>query len=245
MALNETEIARQAGAERTMGCFVNFGADWLGPGRVLYGGRGEVWLGEVDGAPRERTRQMQRLLQIFEPDAVLTDNIWGVLWAKLAYASMLFATSLNNDGMAGNFGDPAREAVFVKLGQEVLAVAHARQIKPDAFASFDPAAFEPGAAPGSARRWLDLLAERRRHAGKTHSGFWRDLAVRKRRTEVDVLLGVVVELGQTCAVPTSALAVLVGLVHDIEDGRRELSMDTFNVLRTACEPPSRPTCAVQ
>lgn len=243
--LNETEIARQAGAERTMGCFVNFGADWLGPGRVLYGGRGEVWVGEIDGAPRDRTRQMRRLLQVFEPDAVLTDNIWGVLWAKLAYASMLFASALNNDGMAGNFGDPEREAVFVRLGQEVLAVAHARQIEPVAFTSFDPAAFEPGAAPGSARRWLDLLAERRRHAGKTHSGFWRDLAVRKRRTEVDVLLGVVAGLGRACAVPTPTLSVLVGLVHDIEDGRRELSMDTFNVLRNTCEQCSRPTSAVQ
>lgn len=243
--LNETEIARQAGAERTMGCFVNFGADWLGPGRVLYGGRGEVWVGEIDGAPRDRTRQMHRLLQAFEPDAVLTDNIWGVLWAKLAYASMLFATSLNDDGMAGNFGDPAREAVFVRLGQEVLAVASARQINPVAFASFDPTAFALGAAPGSARGWLDLLAERRRHAGKTHSGFWRDLAVRKRRTEVDALLGVVVDLGRACAVPTPALAVLVGLVHDVEDGRRNLSMDTFNVLRNACEQPSPPICAAQ
>lgn len=243
--LNEAEIARQAGAGRTMGCFVNFGADWLGPGRVLYGGRGEVWVGEIDGAPRDRTRQMHRLLKVFEPDAVLTDNIWGVLWAKLAYASMLFASSLNNDGMAGNFGDPAREAVFVRLGQEVLAVAHAKQIEPIAFASFDPAAFEPGAEPGRARRWLDLLAERRRHAGKTHSGFWRDLAVRKRRTEVDVLLGVVVELGRECAVPTPALALLVDLVHDIEDGRRELSIDTFNVLRTACEQLSRLNCAAR
>ena len=69
---------------------------------------------------------MHRLLQVFEPDAVLTDNIWGVLWAKLAYASMLFASALNNDGMAGNFGDPAREAVdnddfivFAESGQAV------------------------------------------------------------------------------------------------------------------------------
>lgn len=241
--LNETEIARLAGPDRTMGCFVNFGADWLGPGHVLYGGRGEVWVGEIDGATRERTRQMHRLMQVFEPDAVLTGNIWGVLWAKLSYAAMLFAGSLNNDGMAGNFGDPAREAVFVRLGQEVLAVAHARQVVPVAFSSFDPAAFEPGAPPGSARRWLDVLAERRRHAGKTHSGFWRDLAVRKRRTEVDVLLGVVADLGRALAVPTPALDLLVGLVHDVEEGRRDLSMDTFNVLRNACERLSRPSCA--
>ena len=243
--LNETEIARQAGAARTLGCFVNFGADWLGPGRVLYGGRGEVYVGEIDGAVRARTRDMHRLLQVFEPDAVLTDNIFGVLWAKLAYAAMLFASSLNDDGMAGNFGDPAREAVFRELGGEVLAVARARGIVPLAFSSFDPAAFDIGAAPGAARRWLDVLAERRRHAGKTHSGFWRDLAVRKRRTEVDPLLGVVAAAARECGLATPALDTLIGLVHELEDGRRALSMDTFRILQATCERHSLPTCVAR
>lgn len=243
--LNEIEIARLAGAGRTMGCFVNFGADWLGPGRVLYGGRGEVFVGEIDGAPRERTREMHRLLQVFEPDAVLTDNIYGVLWAKLAYAAMLFASSLNDDGMAGNFGDPAREPVFRVLGREVLAVARARGIVPLAFSSFDPAAFDEDAAPGAARRWLDVLAERRRNAGKTHSGFWRDLAVRKRRTEIDPLLGTVARYARESGVATPALDTLIGLVHDIEDGRRALSMDTFRLLQDTCERHSPPTSAAR
>ena len=77
-----------------MGCFVNFGADWLGPGEILFGNRGAVVVGEIDGSVRERTRQMHRHLSLFEPNAVLTDNIWGYLWGKLAYGAMLFATAL-------------------------------------------------------------------------------------------------------------------------------------------------------
>ena len=232
--LNERQIAALAGPERTLGCFVNFGADWLGPGRVLYGGRGEVFVGEIDGAIHERTREMHALLKHFEPDAVLTDNIWGVLWAKLAYAAMLFASSINNDGMAGNFGDPSREIVFVRLGQEVLDVARAAGITPLAFSSFDFAAFERGAPAGSARRALDHLAERRRNAGKTHSGFWRDLAVRKRKTELDPLYEPVIAEARRHGVATPALDLLIELVHDIENGRRELSLDTFNLLRDRC-----------
>jgi 2-dehydropantoate 2-reductase len=241
--LNETVIARLAGAERTMGCFVNFGADWLGPGRVLYGGRGEVFVGEIDGEIRDRTREMHALLKHFEPEAILTDNIWGVLWAKLAFASMLFASSLNNDGMTGNFGDPAREIVFVRLGNEVLAVAKACGIRPLAYKSFDPADFDAGAAPGSARRSLDALAERRRNAGKTHSGFWRDLAVRKRRTEVDPLLGEVLMLGKKTGTSTPALELLISLVHDIENGRRELSIETFSLLLERCHDLKNKTAA--
>ena len=49
--LNEIEIAEAVGAHRTMGCFVNFGADWHGPGRILYGNRGALVIGELDAPP--------------------------------------------------------------------------------------------------------------------------------------------------------------------------------------------------
>ena len=42
--LNELVIADRVGRPRTMGAFVNFGADYLEPGLVLYGGRGAVVL---------------------------------------------------------------------------------------------------------------------------------------------------------------------------------------------------------
>ena len=41
----------------------------------MLGSRGSVVVGEIDGSIRERTRAMHALLQVFEPDAKLTDNI--------------------------------------------------------------------------------------------------------------------------------------------------------------------------
>ena len=52
--LNELIIAEAAGAARTVGAFVNFGADYLEPGVIHYGGRGTVMVGEVFGADGER-----------------------------------------------------------------------------------------------------------------------------------------------------------------------------------------------
>ena len=40
--LNEIAVGRVVGPLRTMGAFVNFGADVLEPGTVHYGGRGAV-----------------------------------------------------------------------------------------------------------------------------------------------------------------------------------------------------------
>ena len=76
-----------------------------------------VTRGEIDGSVRERTRQMHQDLCVFEPDAVLTDNIWGYLWGKLAYGAMLFATALTTDSMTVNFADPRRFVVFDQLAR--------------------------------------------------------------------------------------------------------------------------------
>ena len=235
--LNEVVIARKLGDERTMGCFVNYSGDLHGPGRIMLGSRGSVVVGEIDGAIRERTRAMHKLLQVFEPDAKLTDNIWGQLWGKIAYSAMLFATSLNHDSMADNFADPARFPAFDRLGREVIAVAMARGVKPLGFGGFDPAAFAPGAGEAAARTAIAWLVEFNRASAKTHSGVYRDLAVHKRRTAVDPQIAAVAELGREAGIDTPALRKLVELIHDVEDGRRQRSLATFNILSDACRSP--------
>lgn len=233
--LNELVIARAVGQERTMGCFVNFGADWLGAGEILFGNRAAVVVGEVDGSVRERTRQMHRALLVFEPQAILTDNVWGYLWGKLAYGAMLFATALTGDSMTKNFADPQRFIAFDQLAREVMAVAAARGVVPVGFNGFDPSCFAPGASDAGARASIAALAEFNSHTAKTHSGIHRDLAVRKRKTEVDPQIGVIVALGREVGIATPAIACLVALIHDIEDGRRQLAYETFDVLIQACQ----------
>ena len=237
--LNELAIARSVGSECTMGCFVNFGADWLGPGEILFGNRAAVVVGEIDGSIRDRTRQMHGDLLLFKPDAVLTDNIWGYLWGKLAYGAMLFATALTKDSMSTNFADPRRFDVFDQLAREVMAVASVRGVVPVGFNGFDPACFAPGAADAGARASIAALAEFNRHTAKTHSGIYRDLAVRMRKTEVDPQIGVIAELGRESGIPTPAITGLVALIHDVEEGRRPMAFETFEVLINACKGTAR------
>lgn len=232
--LNELTISEAVGKDRTMGCFVNFGADWHGPGEIMFGNRGAVVVGEIDASIRPRTREMHALLQSFEPDAVLTDNIWGYLWGKLAYGAMLFATALTPDSMTENFADPRRAPVFETLGREVMAVAEARGITPVGFNGFNPEAFAPNAPSARARASIAALAEFNRNTAKTHSGIYRDLAVRKRKTEVDPQIGIIVELGREAGVATPGLERLVALIHDIEDGKRPMAFATFEELIKAC-----------
>ena len=233
--LNELTIAKAIGAERTMGCFVNFGADWLGPGEILFGNRGAVVVGEIDGSIRERTRAMYERLALFDPQSVLTENIWGYLWGKLAYGAMLFATALTMDSMTANFEDPRRTPVFEALGREVMRVARARGITPIGFNGFDPADFMDGARPQAATETIARLAEFNRYTAKTHSGIYRDLAVRKRRTEVDPQIGVIATLAAEVGVETPVIRHLVALIHAIEDGEKPMAIETFAELIATSE----------
>lgn len=228
--LNERTIAARAEPERTMGAFVNYGADWLGPGRILFGNRGAVVVGEIDGTIRPRTRDMHTLLQIFEPDAVLTDDIWAYLWGKLGYGAMLFATALTPDSMMANFADPARGPALIGLAREVMRTAVAEGVDPKPFNGYDPYAFMPGATDAAALKSIADLAEFNSRTAKTHTGIYRDLAVRKRKTEVDPQVGTVAEIAASHGIDTPLLRRLVELIHDIEDGRREMSTETFHEL---------------
>ena len=130
--LNEIALARILGETRVMGCFVNYGADYLAPGRILRGNRAAVVVGEIDGTVRDRTREMHALLQQFEPDAVLTTEIWSYLWGKLGYGALLFGTALTDETIADALASPRHRPVWQALGGEVMAVADAKGVTPAA-----------------------------------------------------------------------------------------------------------------
>ncbi len=235
--LNELAIADVVGRGRTMGAFVNFGADYLEPGVIHYGGRGAVVVGEIDGRLTARAIAIRDAWRDFDDRALATPNVWGYLWGKEAYGAMLFATALTNESIADALALPEYRDLYVALAREMLAVAAARGVTPEAFDGFDPAAYLPSAPPGAAARSLDDLVAFNRRSAKTHSGIWRDLAVRRRPTEVDAQLGIVATLGRQAGVPTPLTECLVALIHEIENGARAQSLDTLAVLAASASRP--------
>jgi 2-dehydropantoate 2-reductase len=228
--LNELAIADVVGAARTVGAFVNFGADYLEPGVIHYAGRGAVVVGETDGRITPRVGAIRDAWSDFDPRAIVTPNIWGYLWGKEAYGAMLFATALTNESIADALAVPEYRPLYIALAREILAVAAARGVVPESFDGFEPAAYLTSAPEGAAERSLDALVAHNRRSAKSHSGIWRDLAVRKRPTEVDAQLGIVVTLGAEAGVATPLTAHLVELIHEIERGTRPLSLETLDAL---------------
>jgi len=227
--LNELQIARLVGGARTIGAFVNFSADYLEPGLIHFGGRGAFYIGELDGAITPRIHQLCDGLGHWG-NVQVTDNIWGFLWGKQAYGAMLFATALTNDSM-GDAIDQHR-AVTVKLAREVLSVAKALGHTPLGFDGF-----EPEAIGSSDQATVDASLERliavRRTDEKTHSGVWRDMAVRKRRTEVDAHFGPIVTDAQRLGLKVPLLERMIAMIHEVEDGRRPFAGANLDELAQA------------
>ena len=231
--LNEIALSRILGAARVIGCFVNFGADYLEPGVVHYSGHGAAVIGELDGADTPRIQALLELMQDFDPKAKLTANIWGYLWGKMIYGALLFGTALTNDSIADVLENPSARGVLTRLGQEVGRVAAAQKVQTEGFDGFDPAAFAPDAPTTLIdASFADMVAHNRKSA-KSHSGIWRDLAIRKRQTEVLAQLGPIVAAGQAAGVPVALTARLIDLIQDIEAGRRGLVMENLGLLAQA------------
>ena len=228
--LNELAIREVVGAGRTVGAFVNFGADYIEPGVILYGGRGAVVVGEIDGRITPRAESIRDAWLDFDPRAIVAPNIWGYLWGKEAYGAMLFATALTNESIADALAMPKYRELYIALAREILAVAAACGVSPEGFDGFDPASYLPLAPEGAAERSLEQLVAHNRKSVKTHSGIWRDLAVRKRKTEVDAQLGIIVTLGQQAGVDAPLTARLVELIHEVESGARPQSLATLDAL---------------
>jgi len=224
--LNGDAIAAEVGAKRVMLALVDFASDYIERGIIHYGGRGSVYVGELEGTITPRVREHVAILKHFDERIEASDNVLGLLWGKIAYGGLLTATALTNDTMAEVLGDPRWRSVMRKIGREIVQAAKAANVTPVGVDGFDAEAFRRGDEKGIAAS-CEAMAEHYRHSAKTRSGIWRDLAVRKRKTEVGPLLAPVLAAGKKFGVATPATERLAGMIAEMEEGKRGFSPDNL------------------
>lgn len=227
--LNELIIQEIVGKERTVGAFVNFGADYHAPGEIFFGGRGAVVLGELDGSITERLKALEAVFLKFDENTKITDDLFGYLWGKEAYGAMLFISALTNESIADALADLNYRDLYIESAREILQVATALGIKPRPFNGFEPQVFLDQNVE-KMNESLDALVAFNQRSAKTHSGIWRDLAVRKRKTEV-IMYDVIMSEGDRVGIKTPVTKRWMEMIHEIEDGKRELSIANLDELK--------------
>ena len=70
---------------------------------------------------------------------------------------------------------------------------------------------------------MEVIAAHYRAHTKTKTGIWRDLAVRRRKTEVGALLGGTVTKADGLGLAMPLTERLIAMIEDLETGRRVMS----------------------
>jgi 2-dehydropantoate 2-reductase len=230
--LNEELIASAVGAHRTVGCLVNWAADWQAPGRILHGGEGALVLGELDGRKSDRVQRLAQLLDVVSPTRV-SDNILGYTWAKHVYGALLVATAVVDAHVYEVVErSPAVQQMLVALVIENMDVAERAGIRLEPFDEYAPADYRAAARGDAATRARAMvsIATHYRAATKTKTGIWRDLAVRKRKTEVGALLGATVAKARGLGLAMPLTERLIAMIEELETGRRQMSWANIDEL---------------
>ncbi|HZK85387.1 MAG TPA: 2-dehydropantoate 2-reductase [Desulfosporosinus sp.] len=229
--LCELEIAEMAGKERTVGGFVNIFADYLEPGVISYGGEGALSIGELDGSISPRLKAMEQEMSVLDR-IVISNNVAGFLWAKLAYGAILTATALTNEKMADIIDNPRYRVMLMNIASEVLAVADYAGVKAAAFDDWNPANAYPRETRDLERmnEQLDIHVKRLRGYTKVHSGIWRDMVVRKRKTEKTYHFIPVFKLADEAHIKMPLCRLLMQLLHEVENSERPFFIDNLEIL---------------
>jgi 2-dehydropantoate 2-reductase len=225
-------IAERVGQARTVPSSITTNNFYTSPGHLTYNRRGVVHVGESDGRVTPRIEEIVRLLA-YAYDASTSDNVWGYIWSKMVAGSMTFTTALVDAPMGEILLKSDRhKRMFARIGSETAAVAQARGVRLEPGDDLDPNGLLPGASEAT---MLAEVARFAQHAMNVYSGVWRDIAVRKRRTEGDTLIGPVIEEGARAGVAMPLNAAMKRLLAEVEDGKRPQAWENLDELIAIAE----------
>ena len=191
-------IGEVVGADRVIGGVTNEGATLLDIGHIRHAGRGETVIGRIDGKIPVELRAIREIFNKVGLETRISRDIKGLLWSKLiinvGINALTAVTRLNNGRLIEFEGTRKilRDAVT-----EATKIAKRKRIK---LIYDDPLAKVEAVCEATATNVSSMLQD----------------VLRKKRTEIDFINGVIVRQGQELSIPVPVNSILVDLVKTIE-----------------------------
>ena len=228
----EYELASIVGKERTVGCVVGFGATLLGPAKVEVTSGGHFWVGWLDRSPDHRLEVIGELLSIVVP-VRLTEDFIAQEYSKLIVNSAITSMgAITGERLGVMLGRREVREVFLGIIKEAIEVANAMGLKvPPYEGKLDYYRLARAKNSTLGRIWAHLLLRiigfkyRRLKSSSLQS------LQRGKKTEVRYLNGFIVEQGKRFGVPTPINSLIVNLITEIEEGKREISPENLREFR--------------
>ena len=195
---NPESIEAVVGEGRILAGVTMNASTFLGPGRMLYAGRGETVIGEMRGGPSPRAEKIAAAFNRAGLSTRVSAEVWNDVWGKLlvnAGVNPLTAiTRLANGIMVDH--ESAREIMkgLVEEGKRVALAKGIRLPYTDAVKKVEDACM--ATRPNHSSMLQDVLAQR--------------------ETEVDFINGAIVREGERLGVETPVNRTITNLVRTVE-----------------------------
>ncbi len=181
-----------------LGVADGFGASMKGPGHVHHNAMNLIRLGEMNGGPSERLERTTRLWQDAGFNAQAFDDIEQLIWGKyICNVSFSGPCTVFDYTLGELMADPAAWEIAKGCAREVAALARARKIAVD---YGDPVEYITAFGNKMPDARPSMLLDH--HAG--------------RRSEIDAINGMAVELGRELGIPTPYNEVLTAVIRHRE-----------------------------
>ena len=174
------------------------GANLLEPGKLRHAGFGETVIGSLDGKLVSQLREIRQLFNEVSVPTRLSRDIKGALWSKLiinvGINALTAITRLRNGKLLDFEGT---RTIMRQAVSEATRIAKRKRIK---LQFDDPLTKVEAVCSATANNISSMLAD----------------VLKKKRTEIDFINGVIVRQGQGLGIPVPANWFLVDLVKTIE-----------------------------
>jgi len=191
-------MAEVVGSEKVIAGVTNLGATLMDIGKVRHAGKGETVIGRIDGKIPMELRTIREVFNKAGLEARISRDIKGLLWSKLiinAGINALTAITRLNNGRLVEFEGTRR--ILREAVTEAIRIAKRKRIK---LIYDDPLAKVEAVCEATSTNVSSMLQD----------------VLRKKRTEVDFINGVIVRQGQELGIPVPVNSILVDLVKTIE-----------------------------
>lgn len=229
--LPEPDIAEIIGADRTIGCTVEWGATLSAPGVCTLTSEPDslsFHMGKMDGISDEQFKMVKDLLELMCPVHEET-NLLGARWSKLLINATFSGLGTVVGGTFGRVSEnKAARKVAIRCMKECIDVGHA------AGAEFAPVQgkditklfyYKNGLKRAIATMLIPIAMKKHRDI---EPSMLQDLKKGK-KCEIDAINGVVCEWGRKCSVATPINDRIVEIIKKAENGELKPCMENISL----------------
>ena len=225
----EDGIAEIIGADRTIGCTVEWGATMTAPGESRLTSEPDslsFHMGGMPGVPDSSLQKVRSVLEKMCP-VEIESNLRGARWSKLLINATFSGLGTVMGGTFGDVtGDPLARELAVRCMKEVIDVGRAAGVTFAPVQGKDIVSLFYWSNPvKKAAAKLILPVAMKKHAAIEPS-MLQDVKKGK-PCEIDAINGVVCDWGKKTNLPTPVNDRIVSLIHEIESGKRKPSPENL------------------